>query len=163
MKNVYKILGAAGLISLLLFASIVVAAPAQQQPVGEQSLELEQALKLESEPVDPEQPLGIFPSDIILIDVQKTALDQIEVTVKNNGPGFAWAAYTVHVHINGIANGDDDIENIRTISPGSTATKRTRPFVGGIVGRGYVIKVDYTNKVWEGFFGELNNRYTGIV
>ncbi len=157
MKNLYKILGATAFIALLLVGSIVVAAPAQQQSVEEQSL------GLQSEPVDPEQPLGIIPSDIILVHVDKTVLDQIEVTVKNNGPGFAWAAYTVHVHINGILNGDDDIENIRTISPGSTATKRTRPFVGGIVGRSYTIKVDYTHKVWEGFLGEIRNTYYGIV
>ncbi len=156
MKKIYKILGATALIALLLVGSIVVAAPPAQQPEAEQSLELQ------SEPADPE-PLGIIGSDLVMIDIDKTVLDQIKVTVKNNGPGLAWSKYTVHVHINGILNGDDDLENCRTILPGTTRTYITRPFVGGIIGRGYEVNVDYNKNVWEGFLGELNNRYTGIV
>ncbi|MCX6668044.1 MAG: hypothetical protein NTV74_07425 [Euryarchaeota archaeon] len=154
MNKIYKIFGAAAIVGLFMIGSAltVFAAPPQEQPQ-----------------VQGGEPLGILPSDLVMIGLEKDFLDRVVVTVKNQGPGFAWSPYKIKVHVNGILNGDDMIDAWGPIIPGASTVYKTRPFVGGIIGRLCIIDIDYDStggfgNVWEGLKGEGRyNHYTQIL
>jgi hypothetical protein len=154
MNKIYKIFGAVAIIGLFAICSMSTGLAAPQAAQPQQSPE----------------PLGIIPADLVFQGrPQKDLLDRIHVYVRNDGPGFAWMPYVIKVHVTGIFNGDDLIEGCFNIIPGGQTTEYvTRPFVGGLLGRTATVTLDYSpgpgfGRVWEGFLGETNNAWVGIL
>ena len=159
MKKVSKILGAAAIVVLFLVSAVASTSLAATQAPAEE-------LELQAEPADPDgEPLGIIPADLIIVDVGKQlGTGKVYVTIANDGFGIAWMPYMTHIHVNGIANGEQNLLCLfGPRFPGQAQTYVSRILLAGTIPRYTKVIVDYTNMVFEGIFGEGNNEWTGYL
>ena len=161
MKKMYKIFGAVAIIGLFLLGSIASTSMAKNQQL---TSEEEEEILVPSEP--PEEPQGVIPADLFTLTVDRQPITQkIRYTVINQGMGCAWMPYYVHLHVDGILNGDDNMLVWGPVLPGPEFAKSfvSRICLAGHIPRYTTIDLDITNKVFEGLLGEGNNHFGGYV
>jgi hypothetical protein len=167
-RSIYKIMGATGLIALLLIGGIVSAAPAQQQP------EQEQELELQSEPADPpEQPNDAYLfADLVSLECEidyTITGRKLAVDVANIGSRPVLFRFW-HLRIEVIKPLQENPVFYKKIFgtpwPGVTNAKRYKVDIPATLIGTYtcVVEVDYFNSIWEGFIGgEFNNKDSYLV
>ena len=165
MKKISKILGAAAMVLLFLVSAVastsLAATEAPQFETSEEETQFET-----SDPADPdEEPAGIIPADLVIVEVGKQfGTGKLYVTIANDGMGVAWLPYWTHMHVNGIANGEQNILCLfGPRFPGQAKTYVSRIGLAGLPPRYTIVIIDYTNLVFEGIRGEGNNEFYGYV
>ena len=166
MKKISKILGAAAIVLLFLVSAVAsTSLAATEDPEFEMGAEPADG-ELQSDPVDPdEEPLGIIPADLVIVEVGKQlGTGKLYVTIANSGLGIAWLPYFTHMKVNGIANGQQNLLCLfGPRFPGQAKTYVSRILLAGTIPRYTLVIVDYTDIIFEGFRGEGNNEWTGYV
>jgi hypothetical protein len=148
MNKIYKIFGAAAILGLFMIGSTltVFAAPSEVQPQV------------------PPEPLGIIPADLYQTGIHKKPIAQnVLVDVINQGVGCAWMPWKMHIHVEGIANGDDTFFCYGPVFSGQVKTFESRICLAGSIPRYTIVNLDVTNLVFEGILGELNNDWSGFL
>jgi hypothetical protein len=165
MKKISKILGAAAIVVLFLVSAVASTSLAATQAPQFETSEEETQFET-SDPVDPdEEPQGIIPADLVPVKVGKQmGTGKLYVTIANKGLGIAWLPYFTHMKVNGIANGQQNLLCLfGPRFPGQAKTYTSRIQLAGTIPRYTLVIVDYTNIIFEGIFGEGNNKWTGYV